>query len=148
MFSHHRLVTAALVAAVVLLSACSRREAAPSADTDAVLHSYTVRGQVAAVPSPDRPVDQLRIRHEAIPNFADRSGQVMVNSKGQRGMQAMTMAFPAAEGVSLEGIEPGDIVEFTLEVMWGEDYPTYQVTAIRELPADTVLDFSGATSGG
>ena len=131
-------LAAACVAAAVLLSACSREDAEP----EGIRHVYTVRGEVASVPSPSSPIDELRIRHEAIPDYADRTGQVVVNSKGERGMAPMTMPFPVAEALSLEGIEPGDIVEFTFVVVWGENYPTYEVTAIRELPADTQLDFS------
>ncbi|VAX40290.1 hypothetical protein MNBD_PLANCTO03-1877, partial [hydrothermal vent metagenome] len=62
-------------------------------------------------------------------------------SKGVKGMMSMTMGFPIAEGVSLEGIAPGDIVEFTFVTTWGEQYPTYEVTAITKLPADTELNF-------
>lgn len=153
-----RVAAAALIAAVALLSGCSEEDAehsptpgpvdTPTADTEAVVHTYTVRGQVVTIPSDARPLDELQIRHEAIPNYADREGNVYVNSQGQKGMGAMTMGFPLAEGVSLEGIEPGDPVEFTFVVTWGESYPLYEVTEIRELPADTVLDFSRPSSGG
>ena len=106
-----------------------------------------MRGQVVSVPTPERPIDDLQIRHEAIPNYADRKGDVVVNSKGERGMRSMTMGFPVAEGVSLAEIAPGDPVEFTFVVTWGENYPTFELTHIRELPAETPLDFSGPTGG-
>jgi hypothetical protein len=144
-----RPTAAALLAAAVLLCACSKREEGDSADAgaDVTRQSYTVRGQVVTVPSQERPIDDLQIRHEAIPNYADREGKVVVNSKGDRGMRSMTMSFPVAEGLSLEGIAPGDPVEFTFVVTWGESYPTYEVTQIQELPPDTPLDFSGGMGG-
>ncbi|HZW08912.1 MAG TPA: copper-binding protein [Phycisphaerales bacterium] len=152
----------ALIAAAVSLCACSEQEdsagrapsenqapeQAPRGDSSApVVQSYTVRGQVVSVPTPERPIDDLQIRHEAIPNYADRKGDVVVNSKGERGMRSMTMGFPVAEGVSLAEIAPGDPVEFTFVVTWGENYPTFELTHIRELPAETPLDFSGPTGG-
>ena len=60
---------------------------------------------------------------------------------GVLGMKSMTMAFPVGEGVSLEGIEVGDLVTFTFVTVWGENYPEYRVTEITELPAETELEF-------
>jgi hypothetical protein len=57
-------------------------------------------------------------------------------------MDSMTMPFPLAEGVELDGVEPGDKVGFTLEVEWEGD-PPYRITTLEELGAETVLDLGG-----
>ena len=133
---------AAAAVAVGLFLGCSKGD--PAADAPApIQHTYTVRGQVVVIPSTERPFDDLEIRHEAIPDYKLRNGEVNVNSKGFAGMVSMTMGFPVAEGVSLEGIEPGDKVEFVFITTWGEKYPEYEVTEIRELPVDTELQFGG-----
>jgi Cu/Ag efflux protein CusF len=59
---------------------------------------------------------------------------------------SMTMPFPVAEGVSLEGIAPGDAVEFTFEVTW-QPRAGYRVTEIHELPAGTEIDFGSPPPG-
>jgi Cu/Ag efflux protein CusF len=100
---------------------------------------YELRGEVTAVPDPDRPRSALVIRHEAVDDFADIDGDVV-------GMDAMTMPFPTAPGVSLDGIEPGDRVSFTLEVAWDDD-PPYRITRLEELPAETPLTFRRARPG-
>jgi phenylpropionate dioxygenase-like ring-hydroxylating dioxygenase large terminal subunit len=118
-------------------------EPTESPDDGVLRHSYTVRGKVVTVPSAERPIDDLEIRHEAITDYKNREGEVYVNSKGVSGMMSMTMGFPVAAGVSLEGIAPGDIVEFTFVTTWGEKYPNYEVIEIKKLPADTELNFGG-----
>ncbi len=99
--------------------------------------TYTVRGKVVDVPTPGRPQSDFQLRHEAIDTFADGSGKVV-------GMGSMTMAFPRAPGVSLDGIAVGDIVEITFPVWWGKSGPDYHVTKIVKLPADTPLEFRAA----
>lgn len=133
---------AAAAVAVGLFLGCSKGD--PAADAPApIQHTYTVRGQVVVIPSAERPFDDLEIRHEAIPDYKMRNGEVNVTASGAPGMVSMTMGFPVAEGVSLEGIEPGDKVEFVFITTWGEKYPEYEVTEIRELPAETELHFGG-----
>ncbi len=133
---------AAAVVAVGLFLGCSKGD--PAADAPApIQHTYTVRGQVVVIPSAERPFDDLEIRHEAIPDYKQRNGEVNVNSKGIAGMGSMTMGFPVAKGVSLDGIEPGDKVEFVFVTTWGEKFLEYEVTEIRELPAETELNFGG-----
>jgi hypothetical protein len=97
---------------------------------------YTVRAQVVGLPDPANPGTGLTLNHEAIDEFVDRSGEVV-------GMDPMSMPFPVAEGVSLDGIEVGDVVEVELRVDWGGD-PEVAITGVRELPRGTKLDFRAA----
>ena len=119
-----------LLALLPLLAAgCSDRTAAKStADT------YTVRARVRQVPA--RGSGSFYLEHEAIDDWKGRSGKV-------EGMSSMTMPFPLAEDLSLEGIEPEDVVEVRLEVDWEADLPV-EITEIRELPRDTRLEFRAA----
>lgn len=96
-------------------------------------HTYTVRGQVTQLPDPRSPGSSLYISHEAVDNFVGQSGAV-------EGMNSMNMPFLVAEGVSLEGIAPTDVVEFDLHVDWQAER-SVEITRIRELPPGTRLDF-------
>ncbi len=109
---------------LVVLNACGDR--AP-ARPDAV---YRVRGEVVMV---DGKGDDLRviIAHEAIPEFADRSG-----TKG--GMPAMKMAFGVATGVDAAQFVPGSRWQLTFEVHWREE-PALRIVAARPLPPGTQL---------
>lgn len=113
----------------------------PAAATAPLQHTYTVRGRVVTVPSPERPIDDLQVHHAAIPDFKNAQDEVVVNSRGQRGMAEMVMPFPVAKGVSLEGIEPGDPVELTFVYTWST-VPSYEVTEITELPPDAELNIN------
>lgn len=84
---------------------------------------YTVEGEVVYLPSESVPA--VTIRHQAVEDFVDMDGEVV-------GMEAMTMPFPVAEGVELEGIEPGDPVRFVLEVEWEGD-PPYRLIEVEEI---------------
>lgn len=127
---------AAVVATSLLLAACgggpesdrAGGEGEPPPD-----QTYTVRGQVVALPARDTPGRNLRVRHEAVPDFVGVEGEVV-------GMASMTMPFPLAEGVSLEDVEVGDTVEMTFEVRWDGSEPL-RVVELRELPPGTTLDF-------
>jgi len=149
----NRVSTVAAAVAVALLSGCSKapekstdpttetQTEQPQPDDGLTRHSYTVRGKVVTIPTAERPIDDLQIRHEAVPDFKNREGVVFVNSKGVKGMVSMTMGFPLGKGVSLGDITPGDLAEFTFVTTWGEKYPSYEVTKIIKLPADTKLNF-------
>jgi hypothetical protein len=93
-------------------------------------HTYTVRARVQQLPSQGR---DLYLEHEAIDNYVARSGKV-------EGMNSMIMPFPVDKSVSLKGIQPEDIVEVQLHIDWEADRPV-EITALRELPRDTQLDF-------
>lgn len=85
------------------------------------------------IPEPGKPASEFQVHHEAIDTFVGRDGRLV-------GMSAMVMPFPLGEGVSLDGIAPGDIVEVTFEVNWESD-PYFQVTRLTELPPETALVF-------
>jgi Cu/Ag efflux protein CusF len=95
--------------------------------------TYSVRARVQQLPVQG---GGLYLTHEAIDDWVGRSGKV-------EGMDTMTMPFPVAEDVSLEGIEPGDVVQVRLHVDWEADLAV-QITGLRELPPDTRLDFRDA----
>ncbi len=84
---------------------------------------YEVHGVLRQLPS--GPGRELMIEHEAIPDFRNRAGERV-------GMAPMTMGFPPAEGLSLEGFAPGDSVVFRFEVRW-EGSPPLRLTEIRHL---------------
>ena len=107
----------------------SADEAAEAAE-DTAAQIYTVRGRVDVLPTDAEP--RMQIYHEEIPDFVNIEGEVS-------GMAAMSMPFGVAEGVSLEGLEAGDFIEFTFEVDWDTD-DRLRVTAIDELPEDIELE--------
>lgn len=108
------------------------------ADPASLSRDYTVRGVIAELPDPAKPLSGFRIRHEAIDDFRDRDGTPV-------GMNAMTMSFDAlAPGVTLEGLSVGDKVRFTIRVTYGADGPRYPVTSIERLDPGTELEFRRA----
>jgi Copper binding periplasmic protein CusF len=118
---------AALTAAwACVLAASACRGDAPAA-------RYTVRGAVENL-TEARGEPVALIRHEAIPDFVDGYGE-------KRTMHSMAMAFGIDRAVSLAGIAVGDQVEVTFLVD-RERYPSFHVTALRELPAGTELTLS------
>jgi len=123
-----RLFWAALFALLPLLAAgCSGKERG---------HTYTMRAQVEELPAQGS--NELYLTHEPIDDYVGRSGKV-------EGMDSMSMPFPVAKGVSLDGIESGDIIEAQLHVDWEADLGVQvQITGIRELPRDTRLHFGEA----
>ena len=94
---------------------------------------YTVRGAVENL-TEARGEPVALIHHEAIPDFVDGYGE-------KRTMHSMAMAFGIDRGVSRDGIAVGDKVEVTF-VVDRERYPSFHITALRELPADTELTLS------
>ena len=119
-----RAALAAALLCILVASACRG---------DASEGRYTVRGAVENL-TEARGAPVALIHHEAIPDFVDGYGE-------KRTMHSMAMAFGVASGVSLDGIAVGDKVEVTF-VVDRERYPTFQITAVRELPADTELTLS------
>jgi Cu/Ag efflux protein CusF len=106
----------------------SRTTAESSSPADQV---YTVRGIIKSLPTEGERGSELRIHHEAIPNFVQRSGKVT-------GMSEMTMPFYLAEKELIKDLAVGDEVSFTLEVRWQEK-PFDKITRIEKLPAGSVM---------
>lgn len=109
---------------------CDRPAPNPTAT---VVATHTVRGQIESLPEKDNPASSLTIKHEDIPGW-DRGD-------GTKGMRSMEMAFPVAQGVSLDGLAIGDKVEFVVEQTPRDPVP-YRVVRIGKLPPDAQLDFA------
>jgi hypothetical protein len=124
---------AAMLIALLLAAACESKPAPQPPD-----QVYTVRGRITGLPQKDKPLSELTIHHEPIPGF--------VRQDGTPGMDSMDMPFTPAPGVSLAGLAVGSVVEFTFEVRW-KARPFSQLTKIRPLPGDTVLNL-GKIGGG
>ena len=116
---------------LLLAAGCSGRS-----DEAAGGQHYTVRGQVKQLPDPRNPATGLYVTHEAIDNWVGMDGEV-------EGMDSMTMPFQVDEDVSLDGIEPNDVIEFEVHVDWEADLPV-EITSLRELPPGTRLVFDSA----
>jgi hypothetical protein len=148
-----RLLAVTLLALFATLPACDNSaEAPPAIDlTDPANYtegqSYTVRGEITQLPDAGPPPAELKIRHEHIPDFIGKTGEVFVNSDGTPGMRAMNMGFPyLAPTVALDEYTVGDKVEFTFLVRWdtdpyGERTPTWLIGAMTKLPADTEISY-------
>ncbi len=100
---------------------------AAGAKSPSPVHRYTTKGRVAQLPDPAVRGSMFQVAHEAIPDFVDRDGKVT-------GMNAMTMPFPPAPGVSLEGLKVGDAVEITFEVRW-DRIPPQEATVVKKAGA-------------
>lgn len=110
---------------------------------------YTgIRGEIRKIPLEADPNSNLEIRHEQIPEFKNKDGEISVNSKGVAGMASMTMPFPLDEGVSIEGFEIGDKVEFDFLVNWGGTGPAWKVTRIEKIDPTEQLDFTNNIEDG
>lgn len=98
---------------------------------------YEVRGVVMQLPSSEAPLAEFQVRHEAMPNFRGQDGAL--------GMDTMTMPFPPAKDLKLDGLAVGDKIMLSFEVNY--DVATgnmidYQATGFTKLPAETELDFT------
>lgn len=120
----------ALVLAVLAVAACTEP---PTPAAGAPVQRYDVRGEVVRVQG-EGEAREVWIRHEAIPEFANRSGAKV-------GMSAMVMPFGVEPGLSLEGIGPGTKVRFRFAVEW--DRNRIAIESLEPLPADAPLDFGG-----
>ena len=143
-----------LILGVAVLPACERRAPEPQtpvgvhdAPPGEPTHVYAdVHGVIDALPTAN---EDLRIHHDAIPDFVNpRTGELNQNPDGTTGMHAMSMPFPLAPGVSLDGVEVGDHIRFTLALWTGLDTPVgfaYRVTALTEV--DPPTDAEASTPG-
>jgi len=136
-----RLPAAILCCAAVALAACSERAQQQPDQTRPDQIYRGVRGVVADLPDPARPVSNFVVHHERIDDFVNGAGEVV-------GMAEMQMPFPLAEGVSIEGLAIGDKIEFTFEVRWDRSrtppLPSWHLTEWTRLPPETELHFGGS----
>jgi hypothetical protein len=133
---------AAVCLAVLLLGAAGG--CGPEETPEAVMETagpadatYETRGKIVELPATAAeargPSGALRIRHEAVPEFTTDQGEIT-------GMTSMTMPFPLAPGLDVEGLAEGDVIAFSFEVRW-DGSPPYQIVRLEKLPAETELDF-------
>ena len=120
----------AMVVAALLLSC---RGGAPAGGGE--LRRYTVRGEIVQLPSADRPGSDLMVRHEAIDDFVDGTGQIV-------GMDSMVMPFRVDPAVSLQGLAVGDPIALRFAMDW--EKPSLRVESVERLPPGTALRFGPA----
>lgn len=137
------LAVAALVATKQILRAASGPSASnnastaptpasPSTTPSTSAKTYTIRGRIEQLPDPAVKGSMLQIHHERIKDW--------VNSKGDvKGMNSMIMPFPPVQGVSLDGLAIGDLVEFKAEFDYSR-LPPQRTLSITKLPSDTTLN--------
>jgi Cu/Ag efflux protein CusF len=121
---------AAALALATLAHGCRSERRDPGGD----LHRYAGRGEIVKLPAAGGP-REVTIRHEAIDDFANASGEVV-------GMNAMAMPFEVAPSVPLEDLRVGDKIAFRFAVGWSP--PVLRVEELRKLPAETALTFGPA----
>jgi hypothetical protein len=115
----------AVLAVAVASPGCGKKKS-----TSKERRAYTVRGEVAKLPTPNG--GDIYIHHEAIPDFVNAFGE-------KSGMKSMSMGF-AVEAVPVEGVAVGDKVEVGFVTDW-ELEPALRLTALTKLPPDTALTF-------
>lgn len=127
----------ALAASVAIALPGCAKKAPPKPTVTSVV--YTVRGEVARLPSPADPASEFMVRHEEIPDFRASLPD------GPLGMKPMIMPFTLGPGVSLEGLRIGDKITVRFSVDYGIPdgrLKESRVLGLTPLPADTALDFS------
>ena len=130
----------AMLGAIIAVG-CSngqRNDTPEEAESDA--REYVIRGEVISVPQEGKPGMQFIVKHEPIDNYRDAGGRIV-------GMDTMGMPFTPGEGVSLEGIMPGDKIEMRWVMRWKPKVKEY-VESIQKLPAETQLKFGKANPPG
>jgi Cu/Ag efflux protein CusF len=122
--------------ALLLAAACGPGASAPPAAA-AADGTYHARGEIVRLPAAG--TREIWIEHESIPDFRNEAGATV-------GMDSMTMPFPAAEGVPLDGLAAGDRVAFDFEVRWKSE-PRLSLTRWEKLPVGTRLEFDPPPAG-
>lgn len=116
-------------------------------DAEARLDVYTgIQGELKSMPSEGIAGGEAQIRHMQIMDFKGADGEIPETADGIPGMRSMTMPFPMADGVSLDGFAVGDKVEFDFAVSWDGARPSWEVTRIVKLDPTVEIDFSNAKS--
>lgn len=93
----HLEIGAWIAFALLVALGCNPKPATTNRSPEAAITNYTVRGVVKSLKRPER---EAVIRHEEVPGY----------------MPAMTMPFTVRESRELDGVDPGDSVEFRLRV--------------------------------
>jgi hypothetical protein len=115
----------AIAISLCLILGCENRDQ-PTTPPD---QTYTLRAIVTALPTQKQ---ALRLHHEPIPTFVDKTGKTI-------GMEEMEMEFPfLAPAAKLDGIAVNDPIEATMEMRWNAKQ-AYLLTKIHKLPTDTKL---------
>jgi len=120
-------------AALALMGLFAGPDRATPEDPTQPVRRYTVRAEIVQMPK--RPGGYLTIRHEAVDDFVDVTGDLV-------GMNAMVMGFPVAKDASVDGLKVGDKIEATLVVDWTRGFG--ELARIKKLPAETMLHFRKA----
>jgi Cu/Ag efflux protein CusF len=120
----------------LMLPGCGEAAVDPASDPDADV--YQLRGEVMSLPA-EGTAGEVMIRHEAIADFRDRSGEPV-------GMNTMEMGFQPAEPGVLEGLEVGDKIEFRWSVNFERNSMVFD--AVRVLDDEVELDFGPRATQG
>lgn len=116
-------------------------------DAGARMDLYTgIRGEIKSMPADGVAGDDPKIHHTQIVDFKGADGSIPVTADGIAGMRSMTMPFPMAEGVSLDGIAAGDKIEFDFEVRWNDGRASWEVTRIEKLDPSVEIDYENVKS--
>ncbi len=132
-----RAALAAILSVAMLLTPACAKKKPEQASPDPVAR-YTVRGRVLTLPIAGDVRSELRVRHEAIPDFRANINEHPV------GMRAMAMPFAISDHALLRGIAVNDAVEITFEVRYSREDGRIRdsdTVAIKRLPPETPLDF-------
>lgn len=122
----------ALIAAA--LTSCNRTPPEPiRPEPDA---RYTVRGIIEQLPSKDNRLSEFVVHHEPIDDFKAFNGTV--------GMDSMSMPFPVARTLSLDGLAVGDRVSVEFVVWSTPGQRGFEARSVTRLPPDTELRFGPA----
>lgn len=100
-----------------------------------------VLGELTFIPTADQSQMHPKVHHVQIPTFKRQDGTVAVTPDGIPGMRSMTMDFPLAEGVNLDGYSVGDKIKFSFRVNWGGRV-AWEMTSIEKIDPATELDYS------
>jgi Cu/Ag efflux protein CusF len=118
-----------LFAAAAVLAALTACPGPPQNTLGPATRRYVVRGEVVRV-ADEGGRRSVLIRHEAIPDFVDRSG-------ARVGMASMTMPFPAGPRVAALELRPGDKILFRFGIDWERNVT--ELEEVERLPAGTAL---------
>jgi hypothetical protein len=88
-----------------------------------------------ALPKPGDPSSTFSVFHETIPDW--------LRPDGSKGMNAMVMPFPLANGVSIDGLAVGDAVEVVVRQYTTGPLP-YETLSVKKLTSEIPLNLPQA----